>query len=273
MTKALNSSSNIHQTAIIDSHAKIGNNVSIGAYCVIGPNVTLKDGVKLHSHVVIEGNTEVGENTEIFPFASIGHAPQDLKYKGEQSSLIIGKNNKIREHVTMNPGTEGDALETRIGDNCLFMIGAHVAHDCIVGNNVIMANNATIAGHVHVGDFAIIGGLSAVHQFVRIGQHAMIGGMSGIESDVIPYGQANGERATLSGLNLVGLKRRNFNRNDIHTIRNAYRLLFSDEGTLQERLEDVTDMFKQSTVVNEIIEFITQNNSRALCQPKDFQKK
>lgn len=260
---------NIHQTAIIEEGAKIGNNVTIGAYCVVGSKVELGDNVRLYSHVAVDGKTTIGEGTRIFPFASIGHIPQDLKFRGEESALIIGKNNTIREHVTMNPGTEGDALKTIVGDNCLFMMSSHVAHDCVVGNNVILANNATLAGHVKVGDFAIIGGLSAIHQFVRIGHHAMIGGMSGIENDVIPYGQAMGERATLSGLNLVGLKRGKFGREDIHSLRNAYRLLFSQEGTLSERLDDVADMFKDNNEVMEIVEFIRGDTSRAICQPKN----
>ena len=259
----------IHPTAIVTKGAKLGNNVKIGAFCLVGENVTLGDNVILHSHVVVEGITSIGEKTQIFPFASIGHIPQDLKFHGEKSSLEIGKNNMIREHVTMNPGTEGGGMLTKIGDNCLFMMASHVAHDCQVGNNVIMANNATIAGHVHVGDYAIIGGLSAVHQFVRIGHHAMIGGMSGIENDVIPYGQANGERATLSGLNLVGLKRRGFSREDIHSLRSAYRMLFSPEGTLAERVEDVEEMFKSNSAVNEVLDFMKGDNSRAICQPKN----
>jgi UDP-N-acetylglucosamine acyltransferase len=259
----------IHTTAIIEDGAKIGNNVEIGAYSVVGSNVKLGDNVKLYSHVAIDGDTTIGDGTRIFPFASIGHIPQDLKFKGEKSTLVIGKNNTIREHVTMNPGTEGDAMTTLIGDNCLFMVAAHVAHDCVVGNNVILANNATLAGHVKVGDYAIIGGLAAVHQFVRIGHHAMIGGMSGIENDVIPYGQAMGERATLCGLNLVGLKRGNFKREEIHTLRNAYRVLFSQEGTLQERIEDAAEMFKDNNGVNDIVQFIRSSSSRAICQPKN----
>ena len=182
----------IHPSAIIDPAATIGESVHVGPFCVIGPDVSLGEGVKLHSHVVVEGRTHIGKGGEIFPFASIGHAPQDLKYKGEPSRLEIGDNCRIREHVTMNPGTEGGGMLTKVGDNCLFMASSHVAHDCKVGNNVIMANNATLAGHVEVGDFAIIGGLAAVQQFVRIGPHAMIGGMSGIVNDVIPYGMVAG---------------------------------------------------------------------------------
>lgn len=262
----------IHPAAIVNKSAKIGKGVIIGPFCVIGADVTLEDNVKIHSHVVVEGNTHIGENTQIFPFASIGHIPQDLKFQGEKSRLEIGKNNLIREHVTMNPGTAGGGMITKIGDNCLFMMAAHVAHDCQVGNHVILANNATLAGHVHVGDFAIIGGLSAVHQFVRIGHHAMIGGMSGIESDVIPYGQANGERANLSGLNLVGLKRRGFSREDIHSLRSAYRMLFSSEGTLAERTEDVAEMFKDHSAVMDVLDFMRHDSARALCQPKNVSK-
>lgn len=198
----------IHPTAVIDSAAKIGKNVKIGPYCCIGANVEIGDGVELKAHVVIDGQTSIGADSKFFPFASIGLPPQDLKYSGEKSTLTIGERNIIREYVTMNPGTEGGGLETRVGDDNLFMVGAHVAHDCIVGNNVIMANNATLAGHVMVDDYAIIGGLAAVHQFCRIGRHAMIGGMSGVENDIIPYASVLGGRAWLSGLNLVGLKRR-----------------------------------------------------------------
>jgi UDP-N-acetylglucosamine acyltransferase len=258
----------IHETAIIHHGATLGKNIEVGPYSIVGSHVKLGDNVKLHSHVVVEGHTTIGENTVIFPFASIGHIPQDLKYKGEKSTLEIGKNNIIREHVTMNPGTAGDSLVTKVGNNCLFMMSSHVAHDCIVGDHVILANNATLAGHVKVGDFAIIGGLSAVHQFVRIGHHAMIGGMSGIENDVIPYGQAMGERASLCGLNLVGLKRGNFERDEIHALRNAYRLIFSQEGTLSERIEDAAEMFKGEKSVMDILGFIKENTSRAICQPK-----
>ncbi|MDH5488573.1 MAG: acyl-ACP--UDP-N-acetylglucosamine O-acyltransferase [Rhodospirillaceae bacterium] len=260
--------SNIHSTAIIEDGAKIGNDVKIGPYSVIGPNVTLGDGVEVLSHVVLSGITSVGSGTRIFPFASIGSEPQDLKYGGEQSRLEIGANNTIREHVTMNPGTEGGGMLTKVGDNCLFMVGAHIAHDCQIGDNVILVNNATLAGHVEVGDFAIIGGLSAAHQFVRIGKHAMLGGMSGAESDVIPYGMVVGNRGGLSGLNLVGIKRRGFNRETIHSLRNAYRLLFANEGTMAERIKDVAEMFDGVEPVMEIISFLTADSSRSFCQPK-----
>jgi UDP-N-acetylglucosamine acyltransferase len=257
----------IHPTALIEDGAQIGQNVSIGPYSCIGPDVTLADGVKLESHVVISGVTSIGEETHIFPFASVGHNPQDLKYHGEPSRLEIGANNIIREHVTMNPGTEGGGLLTKVGNDCLFMVGAHVAHDCDVGNSVILVNNATLGGHVAIGDFAIIGGLSAVHQFVRVGRHAMIGGCSGVENDVIPYGSIVGNRAHLSGLNLVGLKRRGFSRDVIHDLRRAYRLLFSQEGTQAERMADVSELFPNIEPVLEILKFMGTQSSRAICQP------
>jgi len=260
--------SNIHPSAIIEAGAQLGTDVHVGPFCVVGPDVKLGDGVRLESHVVVGGNTSVGAQSHIFPFASIGLQPQDLKFKGEASRLKIGCNTVIREHVTMNPGTEGGGLLTRIGDNCLFMVGAHVAHDCQISDHVILVNNATLAGHVEIGEFAIIGGLSAVHQFVRIGKHAMLGGMSGVENDVIPYGTVTGNRAHLSGLNLVGLKRRGVDRETIHALRNAYRLLFAHEGTLSERQQDVAEMFKDNQPVMDIVEFIGMSSSRSICQPK-----
>lgn len=259
---------NVHPTAIVEKGARLGREVTIGPYCVVGADVELGDQVSLVSHVVAAGRTKVGAGTRIYPFASIGHPPQDLKYRGEPSELVIGANNVIREHVTMNPGTEGGGLITRVGDNCLFMVGAHVAHDCIIGDNVIMANNATLGGHVHVGDFAILGGLSAVHQFVRIGPHAMIGGMSGVENDIIPYGSAMGDRAHLSGLNIVGMKRRGFSRDDIHVLRTAYRLLFAQEGTMSERVDDVESIYRDNEGVMDIVEFVRGASQRAVCQPK-----
>jgi UDP-N-acetylglucosamine acyltransferase len=225
--------------------------------------------VRLESHVVVDGRTRIGANTRIFPFASIGQPPQDLKYAGERSELIIGGNNTIREYATMNPGTKGGGMVTRVGDGGLFMVGIHVAHDCIVGDNVVMANNATLAGHVVIGDYAVLGGLSAVHQFVRIGRHAMVGGMSGVENDVIPYGSVMGDRAHLSGLNIVGLKRRGVDRDDIHALRRAYRLLFAHEGTMTERLADVRQLFADNEAVMEIVEFIDSDSTRAVCQPKE----
>ncbi len=258
---------NIHATAIIDPKAQLGTDVTVGPYCVVGPHVRLGDKVQLLSHVVVEGRTSVGAGTVIYPFASIGHRPQDLKYHGEESALEIGENNQIREHVTMNPGTEGGGMLTKVGNNGLFMMSVHIAHDCMIGNNVVMANNATLAGHVHVGDYAVIGGLAAVHQFVRIGAHAMIGGMSGVESDVIPYGMVKGDRAYLAGLNVVGLERRGFSRDDIHALRSAYRMLFAKEGTMAERVDDVAEHYGKQTLVESMLAFIRSRASRALCQP------
>lgn len=259
---------NIHATAIVDPAAKIGKDVAIGPYCVIGPNVVLGDGVKLESHVAIAGRTTLGANSHVFPFASLGHTPQDLKYKGEPSTLTIGAHVIIRESVTMNPGTEGGGMHTVVGDRCLFMVGAHVAHDCKVGNYVILANNATLAGHVTVGDYAIIGGLSAVHQFVRIGKHAIVGGMSGIESDVIPFGSATGERANLAGLNLVGLKRRGFSREDIHALRAAYRVVFDPSlGNFADRLKQAEKQLADKPAVREMLDFLMADSSRAICKP------
>lgn len=258
----------IHPTAIVEPGARVGKDVSIGPYSCIGPDVELGDGVIVMAHVVIGGRTVIGPRTKIFPFASIGLAPQDLKYHGEPSRLVIGADTTIREHVTMNPGTEGGGMLTSVGDRCLFMVGSHVAHDCKVGNNVIMANNATLAGHVQIADHAILGGLSAVHQFVRIGQHAMIGGMSGVEHDVIPYGSVMGDRARLAGLNVIGLKRRNFSRDEIHALRTAYRMIFAAEGTMAERIEDAAAMFKDTSAVMDIVAFIRADSSRSVCQPR-----
>lgn len=259
---------NVHPTAIVAKGAKLGKDVTIGPYCCVGPNVELGDEVVLVGHVSVDGHTKIGEKTQIYPYASIGHPPQDLKYKGEPSELIIGSHNVIREHVTMNPGTEGGGFLTTVGSHGLFMIASHVAHDCRVGDHVVMANNGTLGGHVKLGDYVIIGGLSAVHQYVRIGKHAMVGGMSGVENDVIPYGSVMGNRAHLSGLNIIGLKRRGFSRNAIHTLRNAYRLLFAEEGTMAERLADVSELFKDNEVVQDIITFIREDSSRSICQPK-----
>lgn len=258
----------IHPSAVVDPAARIGEGAVIGPFCLVGPKVELGAGVRLLSHVVVEGRTSVGDGTVIFPFASIGHQPQDLKYKGEPSELLIGRNNTIREHVTMNPGTEGGGMVTRVGDNGLFMMGAHVAHDCVLGNHVIMANNATLAGHVVVGDHAFFGGLSAVHQFVRIGAHAMIGGMSGVENDVIPFGLVMGERARLAGLNLVGLERRGFSKDDVRGLRAAYRLLFASEGTFADRIEEVERQYGEQGLVADVLGFIRSKASRSLCQPR-----
>jgi len=259
----------IHPSAVVDTRARLGADVSIGPFCVVGPEVELGDGVALHSHVVVTGRTRVGPGTVFYPFASIGHRPQDLKYRGEPSELVIGARNQVREYVTMQPGTEGGGMMTRIGDDCLFMASAHVAHDCIVGDRVILANNATLGGHVHVGDWAFLGGISAVHQFVRIGAHAMIGGMTGVEADVIPFGLVMGDRAKLNGLNVVGLERRGFSKDEIRDLRNAYRDLFHGEGVMADRIDRVAAEHAGSAVVTMVIDFIRSRGRRALCLPAE----
>jgi UDP-N-acetylglucosamine acyltransferase len=258
----------IHPTAVIEKGAMLGADVRVGAYCVVGSEVALGDGVTLHSHVCIAGRTTVGARTAVYPFASLGYSPQDLKYHGEPSTLEIGTDNVIREHVTMNPGTEGGGMVTRVGNGCLFMVGVHVAHDCLIGDVVIMANNATLAGHVQVGDAAVIGGLAAVHQFVRIGANAMIGGLSAVEHDVIPFGSVMGERAHLSGLNLVGMKRRGFSRESIHTMRALYREVFeaSDNGTLQERASALRATTQEPEAL-QMLDFVLQTSKRSICVP------
>lgn len=262
----MTSSSLIHPTALVSPKARIGPDVRIGAYSIIGDNVTLEEGVEIESHVIIEGTTSIGNGTKIASFAVIGTPPQFVGQIKEISPVIIGKNNNIREHVTIHAGTQKEG--TSIGNDCLIMVASHVAHDCHVGNNVWMANNATLGGHVEVGDHVIIGGLSGIHQKVRLGNGCIIGGLSGVEGDVIPYGSVMGNRARLCGLNLVGLRRRGADRERIHKLRAAYRLLFADEGTLTERIQDAIELFKEEPVVMEVIQFLqqnAQNNSRPLC--------
>ncbi len=259
----------IHSGAIIESGAKLGSNVTIGPFCHVGPNVELGDDVVLKSHVAVHGHTIVGARTQIFPFASIGHQPQDLKFHGEHTVLVIGHDCIIREGVTMNPGTEGGGGKTSVGNHCALLANSHVAHDCNVGDHVILSNNVMLAGHTSIGEYVIMGGGSAVHQFVRIGAHAFIGGLAGVENDVIPYGMALGNRAGLAGLNLIGLRRRNFSRDAIHDLRRAYRLLFAAEGTLKERLADVAEEFASHPQVHEILDFIRAGGDRSLCVPRD----
>ncbi|WP_334129224.1 acyl-ACP--UDP-N-acetylglucosamine O-acyltransferase [Sneathiella sp.] len=258
---------NIHHSAIVEEGASVDPSAVVGPFCVVGSEVTLDAGVTLKSHVAVAGRTTIGKGTTIFPFASIGHAPQDLKYYGEKSELVIGDDCVIREHVTINPGTEGGGMRTVIGNSCLLMVGAHVAHDCLVGDHVILVNNATLGGHVSLGDYAIIGGLSAVHQFVRIGEHAMIGGASGVETDIIPFGSAMGNRATLGGLNITGMKRRNFTREDIHALRSAYKHLFSDEGTFAERVKTLPAELAEFPSVRKVLKFVNEESKRGFCQP------
>ena len=258
----------IHPTAIIEEGAQISATAQIGPYCLIGPHVTIADNVVLAGHVNVQGHTTIGEATRVFPFASLGTEPQDLKYRGEVSALHIGARTIIREHVTMNSGTQGGGLVTKVGDDCLFMVATHVAHDCQIGNKVIMANNATLAGHVHVADGAVIGGLAAVHQFVRIGAYAMIGGLSGVEKDVIPYGSVMGERAELSGLNIIGMKRRGLDRASIHALRNAYKQLFENpHGTLQERVEQF-GATNENAEVAYLLSFMSEQSDRSFSTPK-----
>ena len=259
----------IHPTAIVEDGAVIGDNVRIGPYSIVGSNVSLADGVILEAHVAVAGHTKIGPDTHVFPFASIGHKPQDLKFAGEVTRLEIGANNQIREHVTMNPGTEGGGGLTRVGDNCLFMMGSHVGHDCLVGNHAILANNATLAGHVELADFVILGGLSAVRQWSRIGTGAIVGGMTGVEFDVIPYGSVIGDRARLAGLNLIGLKRKGVPREQIHALRAAYRALFEvEEGTLRSRAEAVAAEQADQPLVKTVTDFILEKDDRRFCTPR-----
>ena len=256
----------IHSKAIIDSKAKISSSAKIGAYSVIGPNVTIEDNVKIHSQVNISGNTTIGKATVIYPFASIGNDPQDLKYNGEETSLIIGNNNSIREYVTINPGTSGGGGQTIIGDNCLFMVSSHVAHDCFVGNSVILANNVPLGGHAHIEDNVVIGGNSAVQQFTRVGKMAMIGGMCGVVKDVIPYGMAFGNRCALQGLNLIGLRRKNIPNKEILSLSEAYKDIFKTEN-LSENLANLDNKFKDNTLVQDVVNFINKDKKRPICSP------
>lgn len=258
----------VHPTAIVENGAEFGKDVRIGPYCVVGREVWLDDEVELISHVVVAGRTKIGPRTRIWPFASVGHQPQDLKYQGEASRLEIGAGCMVREHATLSPGTAGGGMLTSVGDNCLLMMGTHIGHDCRIGSNVIMANNATLGGHVEIQDFAVLGGLSAVHQFVRVGAYAMVGGVTGVECDVIPFGSVLGDRASLGGLNLVGLKRHGFNRETIRALRNAYRDLFGGEGTLLECARAVGDAYPEVGPVQQIVAFIEGGGSRSFCTPR-----
>tara|TARA_B100001245_G_scaffold94009_1_gene68180 strand:- start:336 stop:1115 length:780 start_codon:yes stop_codon:yes gene_type:complete len=256
----------IHKTAIVNSKAKIASSANIGPYCVIGANVEIGENVTIHSHVSVSGNTKIGNDNKIYPFASIGNDPQDLKYNGEETKLIIGDNNKIREYVTINPGTEGGGGLTKIGNNCLFMISSHVAHDCYVGNNVIIANNVPLGGHVSIEDNVVIGGNSAVQQFTRIGKMAMVGGMTGVLYDVIPYGLSTGNRNTLQGLNLIGLRRAKFDNKEILGLSEAYKEIFATKN-LSENISKLNGIFKENPLVKDVIEFITKDKKRSICTP------
>ena len=258
----------IHKSSVVDPKSKISSKAKIGPFCNIGPNVVLEDGVELISNVHIEGNTKVGKGTKIFPFASIGTQPQDLKFKGEKNSLEIGENNLIREYVTINPGTAGDKLKTIIGNNCLFMISSHIAHDCVIGNNVIIANNVPLGGHVTIEDSVVIGGNSAVQQFTRIGRLAMIGGMTGVLKDVIPFGLSVGNRNFLQGLNLIGLRRKKYENKKIIALDKAYKEIFSTKN-LHENLSRINGEYKNNELVSEVITFIAKDKKRPICSPQN----
>jgi len=258
----------IHSSSVISKKAKIGNNVKIGPFCNIGDFVQLSDNVELISNVHIEGNTKIGKGTKIFPFACIGTAPQDLKYNNEPNILLIGERNTIREYVTINPGTAGGGGQTIIGNDCLFMISSHVAHDCNVGNNVIIANNVPLGGHVTIEDSVVIGGNSAVQQFTRIGRLAMIGGMTGVLKDVIPFGLSIGNRNYLQGLNLIGLRRNKYDNKKIMTLDKAYKEIFSSKN-LHENLNKINGQYKDNELVSEVIKFIEEDKKRPICSPQN----
>jgi len=255
-----------HKTSIIDTKSKISSTVKIGPYTVIGPNVEIGDNVVIQSHVSITGHTVIGKNNIIYPFASIGNDPQDMKYKGEKTKLIIGDNNTIREYSTINPGTVQGGGITKVGNNNLIMISAHIAHDCIIGNNVVIANSAAIAGHAQIDDHVVIGGNCGIQQFVRIGKMAMIGGMTGVSRDVIPYGLSTGNRNFLNGINIVGLRRSNVPNKDIIGLTEAYKDIFKTEN-LNENLRRLNGQFKENLLVNEVLEFINKDKKRPICTP------
>ena len=256
----------IHKTAIVDPKAKISTNVNIGPYSIIGPNVEIGEHTVINSHVSIAGYTKIGKKNKIYPFASIGNNPQDLKYNGEKSYLEIGDSNTIREYVSINPGTDGGGGLTKIGNNCLFMVSSHVAHDCVIGDNVVAVNNVAIGGHVQIDDNAIIGGNSAIHQYIRIGKFAMIGGICAVIRDVIPYGLVHGNRSVLQGINLIGLRRNNIPNQEIALLSKAYKEIFKSEN-LSENLKNLSEEFKENDLVIEILKFIQKDKKRPICTP------
>ncbi len=259
----------VHATALVDPGARLGKDCRIGPFCVVGGKVTMGDGVVLHSHVVIEGRTHLDDGCQVFPFASIGHRPQDLKYGGEDSGLEIGKGTIIREHVTINPGTKGGGMLTTVGKGCLLMVGAHVAHDCHLEDGVILANNATLAGHVTIGERAILGGLSAVQQFVRIGNNAMIGGMAGIRQDVVPFGLVVGRPGVLAGLNMVGLRRADAERGEIDGLRRLFEKAFDRKaGNLSDRIQDLDKLAEGNALASLFLEFLKAESAHGLMQPE-----
>jgi UDP-N-acetylglucosamine acyltransferase len=258
----------IHPSALVEDGARLGAGVEIGPFCHIGPQTSLGDGVRLVSHVSLAGDTTVGARTVIYPFASIGNSPQDLKYRGEAVRLMIGADCIIREGVTMNPGTAGGGSETIVGPRSAFLANSHVGHDCRIGEGVVLSNNVMLGGHCQIGDFANIGGGAAAHQFVRIGAHAFVGGLAGVEHDLIPFGLALGNRAGLAGLNVIGLKRRGFSHEAIHELRRAYKMLFNGGGTLKERVDEVAEAFAGQDAVQQIVAFLRQGGDRAICVPR-----
>ena len=257
----------IHKTAIISETSKLADSVEIGAYSIIGPNVKIESNTKIHSHVNIVGNTSIGIGNEIFPFSSIGTPPQDLKYKGEKNSLIIGNNNKFREYVNINPGTAQGGGVTKIGNNNLFMVYCHVAHDCNISNNIVLANNVQVGGHVNIQDNAIVGGSCAIHQFSRIGESAMIGGMTGVLSDVIPFGLSLGNRNNLAGLNLIGLRRAKISNENIKIIQQAYDEIFKSEN-FRSNIDNLNSDIKKNEFVNKIINFLNSDKKRPISLPE-----
>jgi len=256
----------IHNTAIIDPKAKIHNNVRVGPYSIIGENVEIEENTEIQSHVSILGNTKIGKNNKIYPFASIGNDPQDLKFQGEETKLEIGNDNKIREYVTINPGTNGGGGITKVGNNCLFMVSAHIAHDCFVGDNVILANSVPLGGHAYIEDNVIIGGNSAVQQFTRVGRSAMIGGMCGVVRDIIPYAMVHGNRSKLQGLNLIGLRRKNIPNIDIMILNDAYKEIFKNEN-LTDNLNNLDKDLRKHKLVSEVLNFIEKDKKRPICTP------
>lgn len=265
---SVDATATIHPSAVVEDGAIIGANCKIGPFCLVGPDVTLGQNVELFSHAVVTGRTKIGENTRIWPTASIGHQPQDLKYAGEKTYLEIGSDCMIREGVTVNPGTKGGTGITRVGNKCLLMLGAHVGHDAQVGDRVVLANHASVAGHVTIGDDVIIGALSGVHQFVNVGKGAIIGGLAAVVSDVIPYGMALSDRANLGGLNLIGLKRRDYDKATINGLRASFSEIFEGDGTLKERAQKARDKYGDNELVSDVVEFLLANSARSFLLPK-----
>ena len=254
----------IHPSAVVSRGAELGRGVQIGPFCSVGPNVVIQDGARLVSHVVVDGHTRIGPDVVLYPFCTVGLEPQDLKYRGEPTRCEIGARTQVREHCTVHRGTVTGKEITRVGADCMLMAVAHVAHDCAIGHDVIIANNAVMGGHVSIGDHAVIGGAAAIHQYVRVGRAAMIGGVSGVEGDVIPFGSVIGNRARLSGLNVIGLKRRGFDKAHILTLRAAFRCLFRDEGVFADRLAETRARWSSDDLVAEVLDFIDAPSHRGL---------